>query len=67
MAVVQAPFIVKNTCAVGGRNPLQVAHGDVAHAGDGGAKLFHNVANGELVGELRQVHDVVVIGQANTV
>ena len=67
MAVIQPPFIIKNARTVAHGNPLHVAHGDVANASHGAAQTLHDVADWELVGELREVNDVVVVGEPNPI
>ena len=67
MAVIQTAYAVVNTRSVGNGNPLQVTHGDVANARNGVAKPFNDFANRKLIGELGQIHDIVVISQSNPV
>ncbi len=67
MAVIEPPFIIKNARTVAHGHPLHVAHRDIAYTGHGAAQTLHDVADWELVGELREVNDVVVVGEPNPI
>ena len=67
VCVVQTPFVLKDPCSISHTHPLEVAHGDVTHACDRVTQTGHDVSNGELVCELREVNDAVVVSQPNAI
>ena len=67
MGIIQTPGLLKETVGFGLRDPFKFTHFDITDASDRISEPFNDIAQWKLIGELSQIYDTIVIGQANTI